>query len=259
MTDRNTSSTRRHFLGLTAAAAARLSTATAATGSILLPSIALAKRKKDKKGGPLCFLTGTRIEAPTGLRPIETLRVGDLVTTAKGEIKPIRWIGRRVYKRTGSSWQADIVPVKIAAHAIAAGVPNRDLFVSPGHAMLIDGMLIRAVYLVNGTSISRACPTNTEIIEYFQILLDSHEAIVADGAPAETLLFEPGIHERFGNFQEFIKLYPKQMPPMTPLAPFVGYGGRQHLKALMRGIVGTHVLPMEPVERVYERILDRAG
>ena len=52
---------------------------------------------------PPCFVAGTLIECVDGLRPIETLKVGDLVKTlvdpddmSKGtQLKPIRWIGKR--------------------------------------------------------------------------------------------------------------------------------------------------------------------
>jgi hypothetical protein len=274
MTEKRPGSTRRHFLGVTAAAAGKLTAAAAAMSSVLPPSTAWAKtrlwnnRGGSKKGGhkgrgnknPQCFLKGTLIGTPTGLSPIEALRIGDLVTTADGQSKPVKWIGRRLYRKNGTSWQQPVVPVKIAAHAIARDVPSRDLYVSPGHALLIDGLLIQAADLVNGVSVSRTTPTDGETIEYLHILLDSHEAIFADGVPAETLLLEPGVHENYTNFAEFLRLYPEQItPPMRRLAPAASYSGRLHLKGLMRAVVGPFAPPAAHVERIYERILERAG
>jgi hypothetical protein len=240
--------------------------------SVASPSTAWAKWKNrgGKKGGnkggnkggkhPKCFLRGTLIETPTGSTLIEALRIGDLVTTADGQFKSIKWIGRRLYRQNGSAWQQQVVPVKIAAHAIADNVPNRDLYVSPRHALLVDGLLIQAIDLVNGVSVSRALPTDSETIEYLHILLDSHEAILAEGALAETLLLEPGVHENFSNFAEFLRLHPAEITqPMRRFAPLVGYRGRLHLKGLLRVVVGPLAPPTAPAERIYEKILERVG
>ena len=74
------------------------------------------------------------------------------------------------------------------------------------------------------------------MIEYFHIVLDTHEVILAEGAPAETFLLRASNHESFTNFIEYERLHPdKPRPAMIPYAPMVGYeGGREHLKALLR-------------------------
>lgn len=41
-----------------------------------------------------CFACGTLIATPDGERPVETLAIGDLVTTMNGTA-PVRWIGRK--------------------------------------------------------------------------------------------------------------------------------------------------------------------
>jgi Hint domain len=64
------------------------------------------------------------------------------------------------------------------------------LYVSPNHALLLDGVLIPAIYLVNGSSIVQAMPEGVEEIEYFHVELEIHEVIFAEGAAVETLLDE---------------------------------------------------------------------
>ncbi len=145
------------------------------------------------------------------------------------------------------------------------GHPHRDLYLSPGHALFIDGVLILVKDLVNGTSIAPAPPADGESIEYFHVMLESHEVIIAEGAPAETFLLCGDNHEGFTNFAEFERLYPAGLA-MTPFARVAGFkSGRDHLKALLR--LGMRpFLPgpapirdaREPIYRAYERIAAHA-
>ena len=85
-----------------------------------------------------CYCSGTAILTTHGSIAIEALRVGDLVVTASGARRPIRWIGHRIvdcrtYPEPGVVW-----PVRIAADAFGSGKPARDLYVSPGHAICVD-------------------------------------------------------------------------------------------------------------------------
>jgi hypothetical protein len=258
---------RRHFLGLTFAIGARVAAASAA--AMIIPSLpAQAKRKGNSGRGPKgdggnnCFLRGTSIMTPAGEKPIEELAIGDLVETMRGETLAIKWIGRRLYKKSGPSWPEDVTPIRISRQAIDQRTPHKDLYLSPNHALFIDGVLIRVKELVNGISIVPALPAEQENIEYFQIVLDTHEVVLAEGAPAETFLFRANNHENFTNFAEYDRLYPAggPRPAMTPFAPVVGYeGGRQHLKALLLLGVSPFVQWRDPVRDVYEKIAVRAG
>ncbi len=103
--------------------------------------------------GTPCYCPGTLILTDRGEVAVETLQIGDLVVTHAGAMRPIHWIGHRAYNGRFAAGQKQILPVRIAAGALADGVPRRDLMVSPLHAMFIDGMLIPASALVNGASI----------------------------------------------------------------------------------------------------------
>ncbi|WP_283193195.1 Hint domain-containing protein [Rhizobium sp. AN80A] len=212
-------------------------------------------------GGAKCLLRGTLIATPNGCVAIEDLRLGDLVETISGEAKPVRWIGRQTFRRSVEAWHPSVMPVRISKDALDDGMPSQDLYISAGHALYVDGALVRAKDLVNGSSIVAALPDGREAIEYYNVLLDSHDVVIADGTPVETFQLRGSDYENFDNFVEFEKLYPvERRPTMAPYAPVVGEeSGRQHLKALL--LLGVSpIIPMrDPFKDVSRRISSRAG
>jgi hypothetical protein len=153
---------------------------------------------------PACFCAGTNIRTPNGDAPVETLKIGDMVMTAAGEAVPVRWIGIS----TVSTRFADplrVMPVRIRAGALAENVPERDLLVSPDHAMLLGGILLQAGALVNGNSITREAHM-PEIFTYYHVELANHELILAEGAPTETFVDNVD-RMAFDNWAEHQALY----------------------------------------------------
>ena len=152
-----------------------------------------------------CYCPGTLIGTEDGETAIECLSIGDRVRTASGALRPVRWIGRRAFDRRFAAHNRDVLPIRIRADALADGQPRRDLLVSPLHAMAIDGALVPAACLVNGTSITQA--DTMERIEYIHLELESHDLILAEGAPAETFVDDRS-RLMFHNAAEFGALYP---------------------------------------------------
>ncbi len=152
-----------------------------------------------------CFLRGTRIRTERGEAPIETLAIGDRVLTMSGIVQPIKWIGRRSYSRACAAGNPEIMPIKIARGALGDHLPARDLWVSPEHAMLIDGMLIPAATLVNGTSIIQ--DDTIDDVTYLHLEFDTHVVIFAEGALAESFV-DDASREMFDNAAQFDQLYP---------------------------------------------------
>ena len=75
--------------------------------------------------------------------------------------------------------------MRIAASAFGGGLPHRDLWLSPDHAVLVDGALVPARCLVNGASIAAEPRAD---IRYFHVELAAHGVLVAEGLPAESYL-----------------------------------------------------------------------
>ncbi len=152
----------------------------------------------------VCFLAGTAIATPTGSRPIEDFAVGDCVLTADGRTAPVRWIGVQTVVRVFAD-PLRTLPIRISTGALGEGLPARDLFVSPDHALFLDGVLVQAGALVNGTTIARVTEM-PERFTYFHVELEDHALILAEGVPAETFV-DNVTRRRFDNFAEFVALY----------------------------------------------------
>ncbi len=147
----------------------------------------------------ICFLSGTTIATTTGDRKVEALAPGDMVLTADGGAKEVRWVGRSTHARTFAD-PARAYPVRIKQGALGENLPARDLLVSPGHAVLVRGVLVQAAALVNGVSVVRETPA-TDMFTYYHVELDSHELLFAEGVPAESFLMG-GEHMVFDNIAE---------------------------------------------------------
>jgi Hint domain-containing protein len=207
---------------------------------------------------PICFLRGTQILTSKGEICVEDLSIGDVVETVRGDAISIRWIGRQLYKKAAAArWHESVLPVRISRLALNEKAPHRDLYLSPGHRVFLDRVLIPAKYLINGTSITQAIPQGIGEIEYFHIELESHEVIFAEGAAAETLLVTNVQREHFSNFVEYERLYGiDRRPAMLPYAPAVGYNGRrQELTALLRRAASPIFDVRDPIQVAYDRIV----
>ncbi|MCK0126433.1 Hint domain-containing protein [Gelidibacter sp. F2691] len=148
----------------------------------------------------ICFVKGTRIATPHGQKSIETLYEGDQVLTINGDIHTIRWIGRREVSAFEMHHAPKLCPVRIRAGALGNQLPVQDLLVSRQHRILIRSkvaehmfgtkeVLIPAIKLVGCSGID--LDERPRSLEYFHILLDEHEILIANGAPAESLFTGP--------------------------------------------------------------------
>ena len=174
-----------------------------------------------------CYCSGTLIEVTRGRqRKVENLKIGDKVRTASGALRPIKWIGRRSYAGRFIRGRKDILPVCFKAGSLGDNVPERDLRISPQHAMYFatanqGGMLVEAKDLINGVSIVQ--DEAAERVDYFHIELDSHDVIVAEGALSETFIDDDS-RGMFHNAREYETLYADVGQPASYCAPRLNEG-----------------------------------
>jgi Ca2+-binding RTX toxin-like protein len=173
-------------------------------------------------GSVACFTTGTLIDVADGQTAVEHLQIGDEVVLARGGMASIRWIGRRSYAGRFLAANPNVRPIRFRAGSLGNGLPRRDLLVSPKHAMLLDGVLVPANCLVNGVTV--VVDHASEQVKYFHVELDTHDVLLAEGAPSESFVDDDS-RGMFHNAAEWKAMYPgRERLPAVYYAPRVEQG-----------------------------------
>lgn len=170
----------------------------------------------------LCFAEGTRIETCQGAVAVEDLIEGQQVRTASGAVRPIRWIGRMLSRPHLHPRPWEVQPVRVTAHAFGPAKPAHDVWLSPGHAVFVDGVLVPVGNLVNGATIVQE---TVDQIRYFHVELESHDVLLAEGLPCESYL-DDGNRASFANAGENAALHGRLDPKSwdDACAPLVAAG-----------------------------------
>ena len=166
-----------------------------------------------------CFTPGTMITTRRGEVAVEELRARDEVLTRDGGFRRLVWTGKRVLSAADLVAEPALRPVRIAAGALGAGLPQRDMLVSPQHRMLIEGhraemlfgegeVLVAAKHL---TGLDGVDHVRTDGVTYIHIMFDRHEIVCADGAWSES--FQPSARMVRGmeraQAEEILTLFPE--------------------------------------------------
>jgi len=157
-----------------------------------------------------CFAEGSLIRTSNGPRPVEALRVGDLLETLDHGLRPILWLGSRHADRAHLDLRPQDRPIRLAAGALGPGCPLRDLVVSPQHRMLMRSAiaarmlgsaeaLVAARHLLGQPGIT--VDGSGSPVTYWHILMARHEVIQAEGAWTESLYPGPVALQAFSPAQ----------------------------------------------------------
>jgi hypothetical protein len=139
-----------------------------------------------------CFARGTPILTPSGERPVEDIRAGDLVLTEGSGPQPVIWAGHRALGPRDLDRQPELRPIHFATGSIGN---NRPLRLSPQHAIAIrlpdgKGVLARARHLSDAVLPGVRVARGVRAVTYHHLLLPRHAVLWAAGARAES--FYPG-------------------------------------------------------------------
>lgn len=187
----------------------------------------------------VCFVAGTRIETPNGPRHIETLRIGDHVLTRDNGAERVIWAAKWTVIATERT-----APIRIQAGALALGIPDAPLFVSPQHRIYVEspvafhmfgtpGGLVAAHHLVGLPGVTQAQTGGP--VTYVHIACPKHELISAHGIQAETLMLAPMSRAVIEETGIALPVVAQHANPVRPLL------ARQKQRQYIRRLKARHV------------------
>jgi hypothetical protein len=91
----------------------------------------------------------------------------------------------------------------VLAGAVAPGVPEVDVVLSPDHALHIEDVLIPVRYLINGRTVVQE---PAAAVTYWHVELPAHDVVFAEGLPAESYL-DTGNRAAFANTPDAVMLH----------------------------------------------------
>jgi hypothetical protein len=204
-----------------------------------------------------CFLKGTMVRTADGDRKIEDLAAGDLLPTVFGGMCSVQWIGRYPVKKRHptKAWIKDVLPVRVARSALGPDMPRADLYVTKAHALLIDGVLVTAASLINGTTITLYDASEHNELEYFHVKLARHNVIYAEGVPCETLL---NVRESAVNSAEYLRDHGRPTTQEVPCAPLLSYnGGRSEIRSRFRSAISPWIDRRQKLDIIRDELEER--
>jgi hypothetical protein len=147
-----------------------------------------------------CFAAGTNIETQRGLVEVQKLKVGDKLFTIDNGFQPLRVILKRHISSFELSRKQNLLPICISEGSLGQGLPRRDLLVSPQHRFLLNSPVAGRMFETPEVLISAKKLTSLpgifvaksiKSVDYFHLVLERHELILAENAPTESFLCGP--------------------------------------------------------------------
>jgi hypothetical protein len=159
--------------------------------------IKLGSRNTNPPPEPVCYLSGTLIQTPSGPVAVDDLQSGDLVMTVDGGSQPLAWATSSLHTWPGSDEKHK--PILIKQGAFGTDLPDSDLSVSPQHHIVMKGKLCVALFgadevLAPAKGLTGLAGVRVmagkKAAEYFHLMMAQHEILIAQGVETES--FYPG-------------------------------------------------------------------
>jgi len=129
-----------------------------------------------------CFLKRTRVLTTKGYKPIEKITRRDRILTSDNTVTKCKLIKTRIYKATHET-----VPYKIPKNTFQKGIPSRDVYVSPWHAIRIskEGIWTTPSDIKNTKKLTGYIGKS---FVYYNIETEDYlsDTLVVEGLPVET-------------------------------------------------------------------------
>lgn len=188
----------------------------------------------------VCFAQGTLIETRDGPKPVETLTTQDWVATQRGSFEKVHLVCSRLVTAEDLARSPNLRPIVITQAALGRGMPTQDLRVSRQHRLSVsspicDRMFGQKEVLVAAFQLTQLpgiyVDEDVHDLRYYHILLNQHEVIFANGAPAESLyLGENALYALTAEARaEVLTLFPDLIDADLPPEPaqLIPSGARQ--------------------------------
>src|ERR1700755_1002443 len=112
-----------------------------------------------------CFMNGVRLRTVHGEAPVESIQVGDEVLVLRDGVETpeaVKWVGYSYTDLARHAFPEQAAPIRI----------RRNLFLSPEHCLIIDGLCVPVKLLVNGGTI--ISERNHAPFTYYHVELEQH-------------------------------------------------------------------------------------
>lgn len=197
--------------------------------------------------GVACFARGTLITTDMGDLPVEALTPGMRILTQSGGYQKLVTALRRSVDASEFAKNPKLYPIRIAAGALGAGLPKRDLIVSRQHRMMVQSGIVERMCGVSTVLVAAIRLTElpgifveekVEQVEYFHLIFENHDVVYAEGAPAESFLLNADTIKTIGTAQreEFETFFPGLVETAT-------FGAHAHMippGAVQKKLVQRH-------------------
>ena len=133
--------------------------------------IVIGSGEGGSEGDAICFLGDTKVKTDQGYITFKTLSTKH--TISNHSIKKVVCVKN-----------SDSTMVFIRKHALGKNIPNKNTYISRNHGIYINGQLVRARNLVNGTTVQEHS-RKRELI--YNVLLDTYMSINVNNMSCESL------------------------------------------------------------------------